>query len=241
MAWPVVHGGGLADGDERTCDLRVAHASPTVACGCADDRQGRSALSLNVWPLLLRIKGLFAGGTAKVAATAAAAVAVTASGVAIESALVERSIRPTVVEQSAPGGATATPVSALAVGTSGAVPSVVRKADRRQEVATRAGDSEAARVPAANPGVTAALIPDLPRNRPEAQPPGTADAPEAPVVAADDETLEPVLEPLPELPLPEVDLGVVTEVADDLVPDELPPVDETGLPVPPLPDLPPLP
>jgi hypothetical protein len=60
-----------------------------------------------------------------------------------------------------------------------------------------------------------------------------------------DETLEPVLEPLPELPLPEVDLGVVTEPADGLVPDEPPAVDETGLPVPvevpPLPDLPPLP
>ena len=42
-------------------------------------------------------------------------------------------------------------------------------------------------------------------------------------MAVDDETLEPVLEPLPELPLPDVDLGVVTEVADDLVPGELPP------------------
>ena len=203
--------------------------------------KGRSALSLNVWPLLLRIKGLFAGGTAKVAATAAAALAVTASGVAIESALVERSIRPTVVEQSTPVRATATPVSALAVGTSDALPSVVRKADRRQDVPTRAGDSNAARAPGGKPGVTAALIPDLTRNRTEAQPPGTADAPEAPVVAADDETLEPVLEPLPELPLPEVDLGVVIEVADDLVPGELPPADETGLPVPPLPNLPPLP
>ena len=53
--------------------------------------KGRSALSLNVWPLLLRLKGLFAEGTAKVATTAAAAVAVAASGVAIESALVDRS------------------------------------------------------------------------------------------------------------------------------------------------------
>ena len=44
--------------------------------------KGRSALGLNVWPLLLRLKGLFAGGTAKVATTAAAAVAVAASGVA---------------------------------------------------------------------------------------------------------------------------------------------------------------
>ena len=64
-------------------------------------------------------------------------------------------------------------------------------------------------------------------------------------MAVDDETLEPVLEPLPELPLPEVDLGVVTEVADNLVPGEPPPVDETGSPVPvevpPLPGLPPLP
>jgi hypothetical protein len=64
-------------------------------------------------------------------------------------------------------------------------------------------------------------------------------------VAVDDETLEPVLEPLPELPLPEVDFGVVTGVAGDLVPGGLPPVDDTGLPVPvevpPPPGLPPLP
>ena len=208
--------------------------------------KGRSALSLNVWPLLLRLKGLFAEGTAKVAATAAAAMAVAASGVAIESALVERSNRPTVVEHSAPSVATATPVSALAFGTSGAVTSVVGKADRfHQGATTRAGDTEAARVPGGEPGATAALTPDLPRNQPEAQPPGAADAPESPVVAVDDETLEPVLEPLPELPLPDVDLGVVTEVADNLVPGEPPPVDETGSPVPvevpPLPGLPPLP
>jgi RNA polymerase sigma factor (sigma-70 family) len=211
--------------------------------------KGRSALGLNVWPLLLRLKGLFAGGTAKVATSAAAVVAVAASGVAIESAVVERSNRPTVVEQSAPSGATAMPVSALAVGTPDALTSVVRKADRfRQGAPTRAGDTEAARVPGVEPGATVALIPDLPRNQPEAQPPGTADAPEAPVVVVDDKTLESVLEPLPELPLPEVDLGIVTEVADDLVPDELPPVDETELPLPvevpplpPLPGLPPLP
>jgi len=212
--------------------------------------KGRSALSLNVWPLLLRLKGLFAGGTAKVATTAAAAVAVAASGVAIESALVERSNRPIVVEQTAPSGSTATQVSALAVGTSGAVTSVVRKADRLRQggTPTRAGDTGTAQVPGGEPGATAALVPDLPRNQPAARPPGTVDAPEPPVVAVDDETLEPVLEPLPELPLPEVDLGVVTGVADDLAPDELPPVDETGLPVPvevpplpPLPGLPPLP
>ena len=108
----------------------------------------------------------------------------------------------------------------------------------------RAGDTEAVQVPGVEPGATDALVPDLPRNQPEAQPPGTAGVPEAPI-AVDDETLEPVLEdPLPELPLPEVDLGVVSEVADEVVPDELPTADETGLPpveVPPVPDLPRLP
>ena len=205
--------------------------------------KGRSALGLNVWPLLLRLKGLFAGGAAKVATTAAAAVAVAASGVAIESAIVDRSNRPSVVEQSAPGDVTATPVSAPAVGTAGAVTSVVGKADRfRRGAPTGAGDTEAARVPRAEPGATASPVPDLPRNQPEARPPGTADAPEAPVAAVVDETLEPVLDPLPELPLPEVDPGVVTYDADEVVPDELPAADETGLPepvdVPPVPDLP---
>ena len=204
--------------------------------------KGRSALSLNVWPLLLRLRGRFAEGTAKVATTMAATVAVAASGVAIESALVERSNRPTVVEHSSPSVATVPPVSALAAGTSGAVTSVVRKADRfRQGAPTRAGDTGAARVPEGEPGTTAPLTPDLPRN----QLPGATDAPEPPVVAVADETLEPVLEPLPGLPLPEVDLGVVTGAADHLVPGELPPVDETGSPVPvevpPLPGLPPLP
>ena len=93
VAWPVVRGGGLTNGDERTCDLRAAHAGPTVACGCADDGQGALGLGLNVWPLFVRLKGVFAGSTAKVATTAAAAVAVAASGVAIEAGLVDRSNR----------------------------------------------------------------------------------------------------------------------------------------------------
>ena len=206
--------------------------------------KGRSALGLNVWPLLLRLKGLFAEGAAKVATTTAAAVAVAASGVAIESALLDSSNRSSVVEQSVPSGATATPVSALAVGTPGTGASVVRKTDRvREGLPTRAGETEAAQVPGAESRATEALIPNLPKNEPEAQSPETAGEPEAPI-AVDDETLEPMLDPLPELPLPEVDLGVVTEAADEVVPDELPTADDTGLPpveVPPVPDLPRLP
>jgi RNA polymerase sigma-70 factor, ECF subfamily len=59
--------------------------------------KGRSALGLNVWPLLLRLKGLVAGGTAKVATTTAVVVAVAASGVTIQSALEDRSGHPTLV------------------------------------------------------------------------------------------------------------------------------------------------
>ena len=209
--------------------------------------KGRSALSLNVWPLLLRLKGVFAEGTAKVATTTAAAVAVAASGVAIESVLVERSNRPSVVEQSAPGGATATPVSALAVGTSGAVTSVVRKADRfREDVPTRAGDDaeqlgcrgQPDATGCADPGAAAGSSPR--RRRPRRQ---AYLRPRS--WRWTTRRSSPCWSPLPELPLPEVDLGVVTEVADEVVPDELPTVDETGLPesveVPPVPDLPRLP
>ena len=206
--------------------------------------KGRSALGVNVWPLFARLKGVFAGGTAKVATAAAAAVAVAASGVAIESVLVDR-LNPSVVEQSAPGGATASPVSALAVGTSGAGTSVVGKTDRaREDVPARAGDDAGAAHLPGKPDGTGVLIPELPGIEPAAPPPEAAGVPEAPI-AVDNETLEPVLDPLPELPLPEVDLGVVTEVADVVVPDELPTVDETGSPesveVPPVPELPRLP
>ena len=94
------------------------------------------------------------------------------------------------------------------------------------------------------PDATGVLIPELPGIEPAAPPPATAGVPEAPI-AVDDETLAPVLDPRPELPLRDVDLGVVTEVADAVVPDELPTVDKTGLPesveVPPVPDLPRLP
>jgi hypothetical protein len=206
--------------------------------------KGRSALGINVWLLFVRLKGVFAGGTAKVATAAAAAVAVAASGVAIESVLVDRS-NPSVVEQSARSTATATPVSALAVGTSGAGTSVVPKTDRaREDLPTRAGDDAGAAHLPGQPDGTGVLIPELPGIEPAASPPEAAGVPEAPI-AVDDETLDPVLDPLPELPLPEVDLGVVTEVADVVVPDELPTVDKTGLPesveVPPVPDLPRLP
>ncbi len=50
---------------------------------------GRSALGLDLGPLLLRLKALFAGGAANVAATTAVAAVVAAGGVTLERALVE--------------------------------------------------------------------------------------------------------------------------------------------------------
>jgi hypothetical protein len=203
--------------------------------------KGRGALSLNVWPLLLRLRGLFTGGTAKVATTAAVAMAVTATGVTIESALVDRSNRASVGEQSVPGGTSATQVSAVAVRTSETTTPATRGADPFRNGGPTRDAAVAGHVPG-QPDATNAPIPDLPRIEPAA-PPETAGVPEVPVVV-DEKTLEPVLEPLPELPLPEVDLGVVTEVADDVVPDELPTVEETVLTepvvVPHVPELPPL-
>lgn len=211
--------------------------------------RGRSALGLNLWPLLARLKGLLGGAAAK-AAGVATVVAVAAGGVALEGSQLERPAGQTDLAQTSsevrtavlPGGG-----GGPSVGVVGA-PRAVRLSGVRPSRGTET--TPAAETPGTLPAQEPeAVAPPLPESRepaPSADSPVSAEpvpAPTAPAPTA----------PVPELPVPEVevDLGVVNEA----VPEELvPPVEielpestspETSLPLPlaPLPPLapPPLP
>jgi RNA polymerase sigma factor (sigma-70 family) len=213
----------------------LVHALTTV--------KGRSALGVNVWPLLARLKALFAGGAAKVATATAIGVAVAAGGATTERALADRLNGPSVDTQSVPGSETATPVFARAVHTSDSMTSATRGA----------GDArDGAGAPSPGGGVTAYVPeqPDAADAPTPALPPTESEVPTEPTAAAEtpspvEDELEAALEAVPELPLPEV--GVDIPGVSEVVPDEpLPPFADSGLPeppveVPPVPALPPLP
>jgi RNA polymerase sigma factor (sigma-70 family) len=213
----------------------LTRARRSLADGLTTVR-GRSALGINVWPLLLRVKAFFAGGAAKVATATVLGVGVAAGGATIERAHVDRPTGLSLAEQSVPSSAPATLVSARPIRAAVSVTSGVRDADRPREGAP----TSAAAVPALVPGrpdasetPTAALPPRTERETPT-EPTGAAETP-----ATVEDELAAALDPVPELPLPEVDI--------EIVPDEpLPTIDGPGLPeppvqVPPVPEVPPLP
>jgi RNA polymerase sigma factor (sigma-70 family) len=212
----------------------LAHALTTV--------KGRSALGVNVWPLLARLKALFAGGAAKVATATAIGVAVAAGGATTERALADRLNGLSVDKQSVPGGETATPVFARVVHTTDSMTSATRGPGgaRDGSGASSPGGGVTADVPE-QPDAADAPTPALPPTESEVptEPTGAAETP-SPV----EDEVDAALEAVPELPLPEVDVDI--PIVTEVVPDELPPIDDSGLPdlpvqVPPVPGLPPLP
>ncbi len=208
---------------------------------------GRSALGLDVGPLLLRLKALFAGGAANVAATTAVAVVVVAGGVTLERALVEHPKDSAVqLQRRSDAAAASLPVPAVGVLVPATSP---QPRDRRSGAGepTRGGGSagapgqtDSAGVPAAP---TALPLPTEPETQTETEL-GVIDPADAPRLVED--TVDPLVDPLVDtvsgLPLPLPDVGVVTGIAPE---DPLPPVDVPGptdpVQVPPLPGLPPLP
>ena len=96
---------------------------------------GRSALGLDLGPLLLRLKALFAGGGATVAATTAVAAVVAAGGVTLERALVEYPKDSAVQLQGTPaggGGGFASRTSCARPGTSDVSPAARPQQWRRR-------------------------------------------------------------------------------------------------------------
>lgn len=206
----------------------VARALTTV--------RDRPVLGLNLGPLLLRFKALVGGGAAKVATTTAIATAVAAGAVASERALVVR-----------PDGAAGFQTSALranSASTTATSVRTVRTADTTGPASRRAA-RPSARDRARSDGATSATAgeqPDgadppttaSPRIEPSV-PPQTTEAAATP--SAVDAVLEPVLDDVgAQLPLPEVDLDVVSEITPgELLPD----IDEPSV-TEPVPQLPPV-
>jgi hypothetical protein len=206
---------------------------------------GRSALGLDVGPLLLRLKALFAGGAANVAATTAVAAVVVAGVVTLERALVEHPKDSAVqLQRRSDAAAASLPVPAVGVLVPATSP---QPRDRRSDAgeptlgggsAGAPGQTDSAGVPAAP---TALPLPTEPETQTETEL-GVIDPADAPRLVED--TVDPLVDPLVDtvtrLPLP--DVGVVTGIAPE---DPLPPVDVPGptdpVQVPPLPGLPPLP
>jgi RNA polymerase sigma factor (sigma-70 family) len=220
---------------------------------------GRSALGLDLGPLLLRLKALFAGGGATVAATTAVAAVVAAGGVTLERALVEHPKDSAVQLQRTPGAAAAAslPVPAARVPVPATSPQPRDRSSGAGEPTgvgepivggkpTRSGPAgapeqpDSAGVPAAP---TALPFPTEPETQTETEL-GAIDPADAPGLVED--TVDPVVDPLVDtvsgLPLPLPDVGVVTEIVPE---DPLPPVDVPSptdpVQVPPLPGLPGLP
>jgi RNA polymerase sigma factor (sigma-70 family) len=207
---------------------------------------GRSALGLDLG-LLLRLKAFFADSAAKVATTTAVAVVVAAGGVTLERALVEH-----------PGGSRAQPETALEA-EGAAAASLPAQPVRAPVSAISPRPRDRIGVGAATQGggapwvpqqPDAARVPSAPTALPFPTEPGTQTETEAGVIDPADapqkveDTVEPLVDTVSELPLPlpDLDVDVVTEIVPD---DPLPPVDLPSatdpVQVTPLPGLPPLP
>ena len=203
---------------------------------------GRSALGLDLGPLLFRLKALLAGGAANVAATTAVAAVVATGGVVLERALVEHSKDSAVRLQETPEAEAA--ASQLASAVSVPVPATSPQPRDRSSGAGeptrgdgRAGapeQTDSAGVPAAPPA-----LPTEPETQTDTEL-GVIDPADAPRLVED--TVDPLVDTVSGLPLPLPDIGVVAGIVPE---DPLPPVDvpsATGpVQVPPLPGLPPLP
>jgi len=203
---------------------------------------GRSALGLDLGPLLLRLKALFAGGAANVAATAAVAAVVAAGGVVLERALVEHPKVSAVQLQKTPEAEAA----ASHLAESAVVPATSPQPRDHSSGAgepTRSGG--AARVPeqpdsAGVPAAPTALpLPIDPEAQAEAEL-GVIDPADAPGFVK--EAVDPLVDTVSGLPLPLPDVGVVTEIVpgDPLAPVDVPSATDP-VQVPPLPGLPPSP
>ncbi len=205
---------------------------------------GRSALGLDLGPLLFRLKALLAGGAANVAATTAVVAVVAAGGVVLEQALVEHPKDSAVRLQKTPEAEAA--ASQLASAVSVPVPTTSPQPRDRSSGAgepTRSGG--APRVPeqpdsAGVPAVpTARPLPTAPETQTEAEL-GVIDPADAPGLVK--ETVDPLVGTVSGLPPALPDVGVVTEIVPE---DPLPPVNVPSatdpMQVPPLPGLPPRP
>jgi RNA polymerase sigma-70 factor (ECF subfamily) len=199
----------------------------------------RPVLGLNLGPLVLRFKALVGGGVAKAVTTTAIVTAMAVGGVTSERALVERPDDAGTFQESAfraeTASTTATPVRTVrTVGP--AVPATRRAAPASPRArARRGGDATPTTVGEADVGDPPTTV--SPRTEP-GLPTETTGAGGTP--SAVDGALEPVLDDVgAQLPLPELDLGVVSEIAPgELLPDvDEPPVTE---PVPRLPPVPPV-
>lgn len=201
---------------------------------------GRSTLSINVWPLLLKLKGALLGSAAKLATTTVVVAGVAVGGVAMERVMVAEG------EHSSPVGVP--PPSAARHAGASPAPRFFESAPTRISgvAATRDGGSSS---PHGSPGVAStggasayaddAAAGDATPDVGEAQDgPGTASsepAPTAPAVVDEDP---------PELPLLDLDVPTVSELVPDvpLVGDQvddpvgellpeapLPPLQDSGL------------
>ncbi len=205
---------------------------------------GRSALGLDLGPLLLRLKGFFAGGAANVAATTAVAAVVAAGGVTLERALVEHPKDSAVQLQRTPEGEAAASLLAPAV----RVPLPATSPQPRYR-SSGAGEPtrtdgparvpeqpDSADVPAAPTALPLPIEPDTQTDTEL----GVIDPADAPGLVED--TVDPVVDTVSGLPLPLPDLGAVTEfVPEDPLPPANVPSATDPVQVPPLPGLPPLP
>jgi RNA polymerase sigma factor (sigma-70 family) len=195
-------------------------------------------LGLNLGPLLLRFKALAGGGAAKVATTTAVVTAVAVGGVTSERALAERPDGASPFQESSfraeTTSTTATPARSVRTGEH-TVPTTRRAAPASARDRVHRGGASPATVgepDLGDPPTTAS-----PRTEPGVPTETTGAGGTPPAV---DGALEPVLDDVgAQLPLPDVDLGVVSEIAPG---EPLPDVDEPSVTelVPQLPQLPPV-
>ena len=163
---------------------------------------GRSALGLDLGPLLLRLKGFFAGGAANVAATTAVVAVVAAGGVTLEPALVEHPKDSAVRLQRTPEAEAAASLLATAVRVP--VPATSPQPRYRAVVPASPQERRAARVPeqpdsAGVPAAPTALpLPTEPETQTETEL-GVIDPADAPGLV--EETVDPVVDTVSGLPL----------------------------------------